>query len=828
MSDFSEFPDDDDQELQLADSGEPVSLFNTLQAHPTYKPRRSGRQRKPNSRYTQMVTVVRKVRNVFCQPEDVPAAIQVIQPSVLPGVPPVVADKSFVPFTGVEQEIPLPSDQNMKYLIPLQELDLYTGDLDPNWQIVRVVAHRRRLIRARRPGHRARRDLHVAPTHRTRVKVLFDNGCTSWTDLDAVRLQDARPLVEYAKHHRLTSSPDWLWTKPYLEPGGDQQLESVRMAFAVRSTAAKYKFGIEVPRSMPHALMLDRQNGNNNWKEAIDKELKQLSDYQTFIIPEDPEFDWSEYKQIAYHIVFDVKVDQRAKARLVANPTRLNETPDREEVYSGVVGMDVIRLGFTVASIQGLECCVGDIGNAFLYGRTREKVYIIAGKEFGPELEGKRLVVYKGLYGLATSAARYHEVLSAELRTMGFRPSKVDYNLWMRKSDDGYEYLATYVDDICVWAKDPMSILHRLKERFIMKGVGRPEYYLGANIVETHEDNIWYQHNVTTSISSKTYIGRTLERLATMAGVEQFRTASTPMDDTYHPELEDSDFLNEKNHNLFRAIIGSLNWLVTLGRIDIAYATNTLARFSMAPRNGHLKAAFRVLGYLRSHIDDEIKIDPRPFEYSPLNDKVKKNLNWQEFYPDATEEQPIDPPAPVKNKRVQISVYVDADHAHDQVTRRSVTGVILFINQTPVRWISKRQSTVETSTYGSEMVAARIATDLIIEYRYALRMLGLEVDGPSWMFGDNMSVILSTTMPSSSLKKKHLSIAYHRIREMIACNAIKFVHVDSQCNYADLLTKPLPKAVHARLTAGLTRRKDPTIAPLIVQAEIERKKDALP
>jgi hypothetical protein len=63
---------------------------------------------------------------------------------------------------------------------------------------------------------------------------------------------------------------------------------------------------------------------------------------------------------------------------------------------------------------------------------------------------------------------------------------------------------------------------------------------------------------------------------------------------------------------------------------------------------------------------------------------------------------------------------------------------------------------------------------------------------------------------------------------MIACNAIKFVHVDSQCNYADLLTKPLPKAVHARLTAGLTRRKDPTIAPLIVQAEIERKNDALP
>jgi hypothetical protein len=133
--------------------------------------------------------------------------------------------------------------------------------------------------------------------------------------------------------------------------------------------------------------MLDRQNGSNNWKEAIDKELKQLSDYQTFTIPEDPEFDLSEYKQIAYHIVFDVKVDQRSKARLVANPTRLNETPDRE--YSGVVGMDVIRLGFTVASIQGLECCVGDIGNAFLYGRTREKSTSLQEKSLDQNLKEK-------------------------------------------------------------------------------------------------------------------------------------------------------------------------------------------------------------------------------------------------------------------------------------------------------------------------------------------------------------------------------------------------------------------------------------------------------
>jgi hypothetical protein len=133
------------------------------------------------------------------------------------------------------------------------------------------------------------------------------------------------------------------------------------------------------------------------------------------------------------------------------------------------------------------------------------------------------------------------------------------------------------------------------------------------------------------------------------------------------------------------------------------------------------------------------------------------------------------------------------------VTRRSVTGIILFVNKTPVKWISKRQKTVESSTYGSEMVAARIATDLAVEFRYALRMLGVEVDGPAMMFGDNKSVIINTTMPSSQLKKKHNSIAYHRVREAIAAKIINFFHVKSEDNFTDILTKPLPVSTFYRL-----------------------------
>jgi hypothetical protein len=91
-----------------------------------------------------------------------------------------------------------------------------------------------------------------------------------------------------------------------------------------------------------------------------------------------------------------------------------------------------------------------------------------------------------------------------------------------------------------------------------------------------------------------------------------------------------------------------------------------------------------------------------------------------EFYPDTGEEIPKDLP-PEKGPRVRMTVYVDADHEHDLITRRYITGIIVMLNNTPNRWISKRQKTVETPTYGSELVASRIATELILEVRYMIR-----------------------------------------------------------------------------------------------------------
>ena len=132
-----------------------------------------------------------------------------------------------------------------------------------------------------------------------------------------------------------------------------------------------------------------------------------------------------------------------------------------------------------------------------------------------------------------------------------------------------------------------------------------------------------------------------------------------------------------------------------------------------------------------------------------------------------------------------------SDHARDKVIRRSVTGILVFINNTPVKWYCKSQRTVETSTYGSELVAARVAIDLIIEMRYKLRMLGVSMEKETLLVGDNMSVVLNTTIPSSSLKKKHLACSYHRVREAIAGGFVHYGHIASIMNLADIGTKPL-------------------------------------
>jgi hypothetical protein len=121
-----------------------------------------------------------------------------------------------------------------------------------------------------------------------------------------------------------------------------------------------------------------------------------------------------------------------------------------------------------------------------------------------------------------------------------------------------------------------------------------------------------------------------------------------------------------------------------------------------------------------------------------------------------------------------------------------------------VFYSSKRQGAVETSTYGAEFFAMRTGTEETIAVRYMLRCLGVKVEFASYMFGDNLGVVQIATIKDSLLKKKHVAISYHRVREAAAAGIVHPMKIDSKDNYADLLTKSLPEKVFCALVGDIS------------------------
>ena len=162
----------------------------------------------------------------------------------------------------------------------------------------------------------------------------------------------------------------------------------------------------------------------------------------------------------------------------------------------------------------------------------------------------------------------------------------------------------------------------------------------------------------------------------------------------------------------------------------------------------------------------------------------------KEIYTEAEDPCPPNMPTP-RGEAVTINAFVDADHAGNLVTRRSHTGILLYCNLAPIQWFSKRQNTVESSTFGSEFIAMKIATELIEALTYKLRMFGVPISGPARIFCDNESVVKSSSFPESTLKKKHCSIAYHKVREAVAAGKQLIYYEHTSSNLADLFTKVL-------------------------------------
>jgi hypothetical protein len=274
-------------------------------------------------------------------------------------------------------------------------------------------------------------------------KVLWSNDETSWETLKDLRQDHPRKVAKYIVEKevsRLKRGGDRVlqWAKKVVRDTDRairriirlydfylDENESIRKMRRVQKGSRKkrkvqqkprFKYGIEVPRNVGHALELDMRNGNTYWADSIKKEVDDLIELDSFEFKEagyDPGEGW---QRTTLHMVFDVKQDLRRKSRLVAGGhlvELLNDTP----VYSSTVKSISVQLLHVIAHKAQLKQLCGDIGNAFVNAYTNEKVYVSrAGKEFG-EHEGKVIIIRKALYGLRSSSERFHSHVADTLRS---------------------------------------------------------------------------------------------------------------------------------------------------------------------------------------------------------------------------------------------------------------------------------------------------------------------------------------------------------------------------------------------------------------------------
>jgi hypothetical protein len=499
---------------------------------------------------------------------------------------------------------------------------------------------------------------------------------------------------------------------------------------------ATHKFGIELPKSVEHAYRIDKETGTTFWHDAIEKQMKRIREAMQ-------EFDGDlaeakkrliGYQQINCHMIFDIKMEGLArKARYVAGG-HTTETP-KSLTYASVVTRESVRIGFLIAALNDLQIMAADIGNAYLNADCREKIYFVAGPEFGTK-QGRVLIIKKALYGLKSFVAAWRLLFSSTLHKLGYAPCQGNPDVYVRKAVkpcgfEYYEMLFVYVDDI-------LHISHHtsIDENETMKAIGEiytlkddslkpPEVYLGANVGQITDST----GTRMTYMSATDYISGALKTVEANLPADRKLNgyAERPFPQAYKPELDATPFLDESGIQLYQGYIGILRWIVELGRVDTMVEVSQLSSFLMAPCEGHLETVFSIFAYLRKH-KDQIMI------FNPARMKVQeadfKRTQWNDIYGDIKEEVPLDFAIPL-GRRVRIKAYVDADHAGNVISRRSQTGFIIFINSAPTIWYSKKQNTIESSTFGAEFVALHVCAESLIALRYKLRSFGIAIDGPA-------------------------------------------------------------------------------------------------
>ena len=509
------------------------------------------------------------------------------------------------------------------------------------------------------------------------------------------------------------------------------------------------KEDVQEPKSYNEAVNSPRAE---NWRKAMQTEYNSLMDNNTWTLVNEPEDQQVLPGKWVYKVKYgaDGQVD-KLKARYVAKGYAQVEGLDFFDTYAPTCKPETFRILLATAAQKDLQLGQMDVKSAYLHSNIEEGIYLEQPQGFVKKANsGQKLVckLNKSIYGLKQAAKNWYEALTSLLLKEGFKRSRNDYCLFVRKEEDGtFSYVLVWVDDIVVAGatKEAVNeIKSMLNENFKMDDRGALNWFLGMQILRSHDK---------ITVDQKKYIETVLQQF----NMSDCKAVATPGEVNLKLVKSDDEEQKLVDPKLYRSLVGSLLFIGKQTRPDILHIVNQLSRFLDKPNESHWKAAKHVLRYLKGTIDLRLTF--------------------------------------LKNSNSDIIGDSDADWSGDLNDRKSTTGYYFKFegNGGATSWEVKKQATVALSSAEAEYQAMAAAVQEAIYLRALLEDFGLPMKKPIDIGEDNQSCIKMCHNPVMHKRSKHIDTKLHFIRERVENKEVKIHYVPTEEMTADILTKSLPR-----------------------------------
>ena len=508
------------------------------------------------------------------------------------------------------------------------------------------------------------------------------------------------------------------------------------------------------------------------WLQARNDELKAMQDFGVYRVVDRSEATGK--KMLTSKWVHKRKTNKfgevsRYKARLVARGFAQlpYDSFNPEEIFAHVIDRNSLRTLLAIAAGRDMKVYSADVSNAFLQAPLSEPIYMEPPP--GSNIpRDKCLVLDKAIYGCKQSARAWSDELDTHLLDTGFSRTTADPCLWTRKKDGKEWFVATYVDDLTICCNDDAArdiFMKELRGKFEVKdSEGEPiDYLLGIHIEQDLKAG-------TIKMSQELATTKLVDSFLTEKEKQDAWKATNPMKHSITLEKLEERQVPDSEFRYLSAI-GSFLYLSACTRPDIAAATSILARHANAPGVAHVSAVKHLLQYLYNTKSYGI-------EYRRDAEKMEQPTIWEQGR------------HPLANETNHTEVFADSDYAADS-SRRSTQGYVVMMNGGPLSWRSVLGKTICMSTAEAEIMAAVSAAKEAMHLKLLLGELGAPND-VIHIQEDNTAAISQATGGLRHIRKaKHYSIALRFLQQLTVDGEIKFHHLSTDLQLADLFTKPL-------------------------------------